>query len=835
MLIKYQLIEEDLEKLKVPQLSHSSRLALAEGVVDVYSQICGYLIRIVVHFAKHKFARVMRDAIGYYDWKEMLTNLETHDRQIQDTFISLSNSSLLHEMNKCLQNQAEIRSDMEKIIDTTQVNTNISRNPSKPRWHANSFTPSQATQDFEVLSSLPFADRAVFDSHEVHKYGKCIEGTQLNTLSKIYEWLEQPDGEPIFWLYGMAGTGKTSITRYVADALDEGSSISSTTSGDRQLTPSRAVLGGSFFFRQEDNKRNSTEAFFTTLAVSLAQRLPILKKHIVTAVKNNQNIGTKYISQQADKLIIEPLLAMEKESHLLIPIRIIVVVDALDECVDRSEAVLLLQQFSRLSCFDQVEIRVLMVSRREPHIVNEMSEMRHYGLQLQKIRIQSPTTTVSPDAKFGGSGADDAPSQASESPKRVDDITRFLQHERDQIAKRHKISASWLGTDDIAQLHAKCDGLFIYAATACRFLDDGDSELREQRLDALLRGEGSPQTRLDDIYRVVLCFPLQNRSEKEGAQLLFRIRQILGVIMMLFTPVAIPTLHHFLPEMKKDTLDLRLKQLHSVLDVPEDESQPIELVHASFSDFLLDEKRSGNLAINTIEAHTRLFQQSLGIMERELRQDMCDLQLPAQLVSELSPGKVNGHLSPQLRYACRYWGDHFDAIDNLREGASTAWLQDDGIIHGFLKRQLLFWLEALSLIQELPTAIYTIISLSEMVNVSVIFSCMNAGFQLLTRSDKSKKLVTNSCLLQTCRMNMRHNWQHFSTTPNDLFCATVISLNVPRCRPISRRSSLAQQTASCGASIYTSVPHGLHTRHQQVTIGAQSSLFFKIALFLLTP
>jgi len=119
--IKYQLIERKLPVLEGSQLPNSSRKALVDGIIDVYTQVYGYLIRLVLHFARSKMGRAMRDAIKHYDWKELLASLETKDRQIQDMFITLSNSNLMQDMSTLVEQQTQMSHDVQKMKETTAV------------------------------------------------------------------------------------------------------------------------------------------------------------------------------------------------------------------------------------------------------------------------------------------------------------------------------------------------------------------------------------------------------------------------------------------------------------------------------------------------------------------------------------------------------------------------------------------------------------------------------------------------------------------------------------------------------------------------------------------
>lgn len=261
------------------------------------------------------------------------------------------------------------------------------------------------------MLTLNCAPNAIFDSAEiVGAKATCLEGTQSHILGTIQDWAENPDGQVIFWLHGMAGTGKTSVALTVANALNERRPF---TKGRK--APQATFLGASFFFKQGDASRNSTRAFFTTIARSLAQEYPDLKVRIVGAVQKNLETGSKAPQQQFDGLIYKPLLAVDEET--LLPVRLIIVVDALDECVNRQEVDELIGMLGVLERLHHVQLRVLITSRGDDHIHKSF-----YSLP-EDVYRRSPL----PKIKF------------SENEDGKDDITFYLKHTLRKIAQKHHV------------------------------------------------------------------------------------------------------------------------------------------------------------------------------------------------------------------------------------------------------------------------------------------------------------------------------------------------------------------------------------------------------------
>ncbi|KAJ6054863.1 hypothetical protein N7499_005813 [Penicillium canescens] len=83
----------------------------------------------------------------------------------------------------------------------------------------------------DPLDKLPIANGAAFDSYTDRHEDECLPGTRTELLNEIAEWAVSQHGKYIFWLNGMAGTGKSTISRTVAKRFKQ-----------------EKILGASFFF-----------------------------------------------------------------------------------------------------------------------------------------------------------------------------------------------------------------------------------------------------------------------------------------------------------------------------------------------------------------------------------------------------------------------------------------------------------------------------------------------------------------------------------------------------------------------------------------------------------
>ena len=67
-----------------------------------------------------------------------------------------------------------------------------------------------------VLSQLPIVHSTSFDSFGQEHGSFCLPDTRVELLRQIEDWADDFSTESIFWLNGMAGTGKSTISRTVA-------------------------------------------------------------------------------------------------------------------------------------------------------------------------------------------------------------------------------------------------------------------------------------------------------------------------------------------------------------------------------------------------------------------------------------------------------------------------------------------------------------------------------------------------------------------------------------------------------------------------------------------
>lgn len=511
-----------------------------------------------------------------------------------------------------------------------------------------------------VLDRLPVARGALFDSYAEEYNATCLPYTRTEVLRTISAWVNEDNydgtGEPVFWLNGMAGTGKSTILRTVAQQL----------SGSRQL-------GATFFFNRGESDRTNLSKFFTTLAADLVTREPALGPHIQSAIDADPNIVTKTAKEQFSKLIVRPLLAIFSTTEKTC-IPLVIIVDALDECEREDDVQLLLHLFCGLDLRASKCLKVLLTSRPELSIRQSLAIME--GRYKTLVLHDMPESIIERD------------------------LLSILQHELVSIRQNYNatvpedraLESDWPGNGTIEKLVKMASPLFIFVATLCRFLADRRCGSPNQQLQEVLQLETrSQESQLDATYLPVVSRLVAGLSQKQKKAVIQQFRDIVGPIIVLTSPLSSAALSYML-DIPRSTIDDRLDLLHSVLKIPASETEPIRLLHLSFRDFLVDEDKrdTSPFWIDEKGTHKAMANHCLRILTSSLRRNICDLTTPGTPRVCISMQKIAERLPAQVQYAIMSWIRHIHA--------SGTPVGDDGPVGNFISTHLFHWIESTSII-----------------------------------------------------------------------------------------------------------------------------------------
>jgi hypothetical protein len=535
-----------------------------------------------------------------------------------------------------------------------------------------------------VLAKLPIASGAAVDSQANERDPRCHPDTRKEILSQIFSWNEDPQGRCIFWLFGMAGTGKSTICRTVADQLRQ-----------------KHVPVATYLFKKGEGDRGTAKRFFTTLAAQIVHQVPCIASHVQDALEKDPFIADKSKKEQFEMLILKPLENCKGLSGL--PTAIAVAVDALDECDQDDDARAIIRLFSiAKESLTSVRLRFFITSRPDIHI---------------RLGFQS----------IGDRYADFALHEIPK-PDIEGDIRRFLQWKlaiiRDEFntaASSDWLASDWPNAESLERLVGIAVPLFIFAATACRFIadtnygDPGDQLemiLSSQRSYSLPRLHATYLPILDQLLLERTEYGWTRRAQEDEERILQSFRALIGPIVILAEPLSRKSLARLLHTPQR-ILDRHLSGLHSVLNIPKDDSFPVKLLHLSFRDFLVNSaNRDKNpFWVDEQEAQATLGSHCLSLLSAPgaLKNDVCNLQQPGMSRSDLEPEAISRYLPPEVQYACRYWVFH------MKRGQCR--LRDDGEVYRFLATHFLHWIEALSLIGHVSESVAMIEDLLSLLEV----------------------------------------------------------------------------------------------------------------------
>ncbi|KAK2031203.1 hypothetical protein LX32DRAFT_681326 [Colletotrichum zoysiae] len=508
-----------------------------------------------------------------------------------------------------------------------------------------------------VLDKLPTAPEASFDSHAEEHNPTCLEDTRVELLDELHQWINDPSAEAVFWLNGMAGTGKSTISRTVAQSLGKTNQ-----------------LGASFFFKRGEGDRGHASKFFTTIASQLVRRFPMLALHVKDAIDADPAIHTKFLREQFNRLIFEPL---EKVQEAYQGDSVVIVVDALDECEQDNDIKVIINLFSSGRSLKSPRLKVILTSRPELPIRLGFSEVKGTYSNLVLHEIPAPIIEH--------------------------DISTFLESElaliRDEynksVSEERQLPPDWPGQSNVQTLVSMAIPLFIFAATTSRFLKERRRGNPDQQLQRVLNHWNKSQepkadlaSKFDLTYRPALDQQLAGLSASERNEVIQSFRRIVGTIILLSSPLSARAVAKLLDISREDVYD-RLDMLHSVLDVPEDSASPVRLLHLSFRDFLVDPhyRDSNPFWIDEREVHRQTATNCLRVMGDHLQEDILNLKKPGTPQSEVDSSQINACLPPETKYACLYWPHHAEQAGCGAELIAT--------VYDFLCRHFLHWLEVL--------------------------------------------------------------------------------------------------------------------------------------------
>ena len=537
------------------------------------------------------------------------------------------------------------------------------------------------TVDLMVLNSCRRAHGAEYQ-HGDRK--GCLRGTRETVLNKIESWAKDFHESPVFWLNGLAGTGKSTIAQTVSE-----------------WTFADGLLGASFFCSRDFKDRSDLHLIFPTLAFQLAHKYPDFRSHLVPLLQSNPDVVHESLYSQMLKLIVEPFRSVD--------ISTVIVIDALDECKDEEPWSAFLSVLGRF--VERIpRVKFFITGRPEPRI---------------KTGFRLPLLTDSTDVFV----------LHDVHPVLInDDIWLSLKHELSELAQRRRLDR-WPSDEHVDLLCHRAAGLFVYAVATVKFLDT-KAQLPKRRLEMITgvpectahEGKTRLNTKatLDSLYTSIL----ETAFGEEDPEIYSKVRSTIGAVVLLANPLPPSGIARVIG-LDPEEVILFLTLVHSLLAIDEDFSQPVKPFHKSFPDFINDPSRCADARfyISPGNLHFELITNCLRVMNEDLKQDHLSLPNYA-LNAEVKDLQtiIEDRVSVALRYACQSWHHHLTKTG----GDVTDIISDLGI---FLKEKFLAWLEVVSV---LGAAKGAIVALEQLIPwIQEVRSCLSLTFSDANMSNGS--------------------------------------------------------------------------------------------------
>jgi len=478
-------------------------------------------------------------------------------------------------------------------------------------------------------------------------------------LNDITKWANESssDSPRVFWLTGQAGSGKTTIAYTIARRFEKGGSADQ-----------HAILGGNFLCSRQFEETQGRTQIIPTIAYQLARKCKPYADVLHVADKFDA-VNRDVVTQLKD-LLIGPWQHSEPMRRPKLP-PYLIIIDALDEIKDDGGSAFLHDLLAAIDEYDLRGLKFLVTSRPNLEVVKLLKSFAsEANCRLQEVPIEE----AKPDVEL----------YVKERLKELD------------------------GRPELDELVKRAGGLFVYAATAVRYLA-GSVTVEEQidMLKDLFSKSHKPPSGsdafllIDNLYRQIMLDAFSDLDEMALASRLCILYTCLCTAERTSaSTVALLVHRHLVLGGEDKAVRAVLRDLHAVLYTRGDR---IYWHHSSFADFIFTQARSNfrirenNFAFSCNEPshHKFLSESCFRIMKSSLRFNMGNI--PSSFLFDRDntialSKQINQNIGAGARYASRYWTHHLATA----ELTNTDYVCDS--ISEFLQIRILFWIEAMNLL-----------------------------------------------------------------------------------------------------------------------------------------
>ncbi|KXN82249.1 hypothetical protein AN958_02799 [Leucoagaricus sp. SymC.cos] len=451
---------------------------------------------------------------------------------------------------------------------------------------------------------------AEFDSSARDPPPRCHPGTRLDISTHLHTWVRNLAREKnLAWLFGPAGVGKSAIMQSLAEDLT-----------NEDLNSDSEILGATLFFSRAF-KRDDPHWVVPTLAYQLAVKFPSYRKYVVDLLNKDPKVVEKSFAEQFKRFIVKPFV---KKGSLtgLSQENILIILDGLDECAgEAAQRQIILTIGGFVLQNPDSPLLWIMASRPEPHIKAAFCSKAIWSAWLEvEVPVNSTQACL--------------------------DVELYLRFEFDSIREKYPLvfdldseetDEQWPPEIQFVKVAKSSKGLFVFATTATRFIDDPNYGNPISQLNRILdvidsvpqtaghvaAAAASPFAALDALYLEILSHI--------PPDILPTTRNILGCMTKPYPTLALSSLSK-----TSNWLGLTqahaygaLQKLHSVIDIPkpQEKERALRAFHASFIDFLVTPTRSGTFSLYGLDVKRKQFNAASRILEEAYDADQGKVEI----------------------------------------------------------------------------------------------------------------------------------------------------------------------------------------------------------------
>ncbi|TFK74111.1 WD40 repeat-like protein [Pluteus cervinus] len=427
---------------------------------------------------------------------------------------------------------------------------------------------------------------------EVAPGNTCLKGTRVLILKDLSDWA-QMGHDDTYWLYGLAGTGKSTIAASFVQWLQ-----------------SAKMLGAFFTCRKGHEALSSPLQLLQTICYRLSLVHKPYGRLVAQEIEEDAYFGsgTATIPTLFQQFFEVPLRHLTENASVKLR-TLVIVIDALDECGTEDERIQLVHCLTSLRNFCS-GLKVFITSRGN----NEIQKLLSKCSQVHQLLLSDSDS----------------------------DIEAFI---------KSKCSDFHFSDKEVENLVAAAAGLFIWAETAVEYLKKPFNKARGLQILLNLEQEStrsSPYYSLYQLYNTILLEAIPENAENDNI-----FQRVLGAILLAVKPLTLDMLIQLVgqPNITRQVVQKLIEQLHAVL--LQNADGEISVLHLSFSECILQGHCPNRFQILVPEQEGNLAHHCLDILSTQLKFNICGFESSYQLNSQVKSleERVNNCISTELQYA----------------------------------------------------------------------------------------------------------------------------------------------------------------------------------------